>query len=452
LPAWIGGHTLAAPKGEPINDKQTRRRRRDPPVRSCPPRKEVHMILSRRDALIGGSALAASAGIGRRARADTPTVRIGVLTDLSGQYRDNSGPTTVLAARQAVEDFNPSAHGFAVEILSADHQQKPDVGAGIARHWFDRDQVDAVADVNNTAIALAVNNVVVAKNKALLISGAASADLTGKYCSPNAVHFAPDTWFDSHSTGGAILKDGGDSWYLIVADYTFGHALANDLTALVTKAGGKVLGSAPYPFPGTTDYSSFLLQAQASGAKVIGLCNTGGDMENCVKQAAEFNLMNQGIKVAALVGFITEVKSMGLETAQGLLISGIFYWDLNERTRAFTRRFLPKTPNNYPSDLHAACYASVTHYLKGVAALGPAKAASGLDAINWMKATPTDDDCFGHASIRADGRFITAGYLFRVKTPAQSKSAWDVFNVVSTTPADQAFRPMSEGGCSLIHS
>ncbi len=410
------------------------------------------MILSRRDALIGGSALAASAGIGRRARADTPTVRIGVLTDLSGQYRDNSGPTTVLAARQAVEDFNPSAHGFAVEILSADHQQKPDVGAGIARHWFDRDQVDAVADVNNTAIALAVNNVVVAKNKALLISGAASADLTGKYCSPNAVHFAPDTWFDSHSTGGAILKDGGDSWYLIVADYTFGHALANDLTALVTKAGGKVLGSAPYPFPGTTDYSSFLLQAQASGAKVIGLCNTGGDMENCVKQAAEFNLMNQGIKVAALVGFITEVKSMGLETAQGLLISGIFYWDLNERTRAFTRRFLPKTPNNYPSDLHAACYASVTHYLKGVAALGPAKAASGLDAINWMKATPTDDDCFGHASIRADGRFITAGYLFRVKTPAQSKSAWDVFNVVSTTPADQAFRPMSEGGCSLIHS
>ncbi len=410
------------------------------------------MILSRRDALIGGSALAASAGIGRRARADTPTVRIGVLTDLSGQYRDNSGPTTVLAARQAVEDFNPSAHGFAVEILSADHQQKPDVGAGIARQWFDRDQVDAVADVNNTAIALAVNNVVVAKNKALLISGAASADLTGKYCSPNAVHFAPDTWFDSHSTGGAILKDGGDSWYLIVADYTFGHALANDLTALVTKAGGKVLGSAPYPFPGTTDYSSFLLQAQASGAKVIGLCNTGGDMENCVKQAAEFNLMNQGIKVAALVGFITEVKSMGLETAQGLLISGIFYWDLNERTRAFTRRFLPKTPNNYPSDLHAACYASVTHYLKGVAALGPAKAASGLDAINWMKATPTDDDCFGHASIRADGRFITAGYLFRVKTPAQSKSAWDVFNVVSTTPADQAFRPMSEGGCSLIHS
>jgi branched-chain amino acid transport system substrate-binding protein len=411
------------------------------------------MILSRRDALIGGAAVAAASAAARRTCAQgTPTIRIGVLTDLSGQYRDNSGPTTVLAAKQAVEDFNPSSHGFNVEIVSADHQQKADVGSAVARQWFDRDGVDAIADVNNTAIALAVNTVVVEKNKALLISGAASADLTGKYCSPNAVHFAPDTWFDSHSTGGAILREGGDTWYLIVADYTFGHALAKDLTALVAGNGGKVLGSAPYPFPGTTDYSSFLLQAQSSGAKVVGLCNTGGDMENCVKQAAEFGLMKQGIKVAALVGFITEVKSMGLETAQGLMISGIFYWNLNDRTRAFTKRFLPKTPNNYPSDLHAACYAAVTHYLKGVAALGPAKAKAGIETINWMKANPTDDDCFGHASIRADGRFICPGYLFRVKTPAQSTGAWDVFEVVSTTPADKAFRPLSEGGCSLIHA
>jgi branched-chain amino acid transport system substrate-binding protein len=412
------------------------------------------MTLSRRNALVGGSSVAAlGLAASRRAAAQaTPTIRIGVLTDLSGQYRDNSGPTTVLAAKQAVEDFNPASHGFNVEILSSDHQQKPDVGAGIARQWFDRDQVDAIADVNNTAIALAVNGIVVEKNKALLISGAASADLTGKYCSPNAVHFAPDTWFDSHSTGGAILAQGGLSWYLIVADYTFGHALANDLTGLVTKGGGKVLGSAPYPFPGTSDYSSFLLQAQASGAKVIGLCNTGGDMENCVKQAAEFNLMNQGIKIAALVGFITEVKSMGLETAQGLLISGTFYWDLNDRTRAFTKRFLPKTPRNYPSDLHASCYAGVTHYLKAVAAMGPEKARAGLEAINWMKANPTDDDCFGQAAIRPDGRFICPGYLFQVKTPAQSKNEWDVFNVLSTTPADKAFRPMAEGGCSLVHT
>ena len=410
------------------------------------------MTISRRNALAGGTAAIALGAASERvwAQAGTPTIRIGVLTDLSGQYRDNSGPTTVLAAKQAVEDFKPN--GFNVEILASDHQQKPDVGSAIARQWFDRDQVDAIADVNNTAIALAVNRVVVEKNKALLISGAASADLTGKYCSPNAVHFAPDTWFDSHSTGGAILKGGGQSWYLIVADYTFGHALAHDLTDLVTKGGGKVLGSAPYPFPGTTDYSSFLLQAQASGAQVIGLCNTGGDMENCVKQAKEFSLMQQGMKVAALVGFITEVKSMGLETAQGLLISGIFYWNLNDRTRAFTKRFLAKTPNNYPSDLHAACYAAVTHYLKAVTALGPAKAKAGLAAIDWMKANPTDDDCFGNAAIRPDGRFICPGYLFQVKTPAQSKSEWDVFNVLSTTPADQAFRPMADGGCSLIHT
>jgi branched-chain amino acid transport system substrate-binding protein len=410
------------------------------------------MTISRRNALTGGTAAIAlgAASDPVWAQTETPTIRIGVLTDLSGQYRDNSGPTTVLAAKQAVEDFKPN--GFNVEILASDHQQKPDVGSAIARQWFDRDQVDAIADVNNTAIALAVNRVVVEKNKALLISGAASADLTGKYCSPNAVHFAPDTWFDSHSTGGAILKDGGRSWYLIVADYTFGHALAHDLTDLVTKGGGKVLGSAPYPFPGTTDFSSFLLQAQASGAQVIGLCNTGGDMENCVKQAKEFNLMQQGVKVAALVGFITEVKSMGLETAQGLLISGIFYWNLNDRTRAFTKRFLLKTPNNYPSDLHAACYAAVTHYLKAVAALGPAKAKAGLDAIDWMKANPTDDDCFGAAAIRPDGRFICPGYLFQVKAPAQSKSEWDVFNVLSTIPADKAFRPMAEGGCSLIHT
>jgi len=414
------------------------------------------MTISRRDALSG---VAAVAGLGSTvftsrkafAQAARPKYKIGVLTDLSGQYRDNSGPTTVLAARQAVEDFKPADHGFDVEIISADHQQKPDIASGVARQWFDRDGVDAIADLNNTAIALAASNIATEKNKTLLISGAASADLTGKYCSPNFVHWSPDTWFDSHSTGGAILHSGGTSWYLIVADYTFGHALANDLTNLVNKNGGKVLGSVPYPFPGTTDYSSFLLQAQSSGAKVIGLCNTGGDMENCVKQAAEFNLAQQGVKIAALVGFITEVKSMGLQTAQGLLLSGTFYWDLNDRTRAFTKRFLPKTPHNYPSDLHASCYSAVTHYLKTVAALGPDKARGGMDVIKQMKATPTDDDCFGQARIREDGRFICPGHLFEVKSPAESKSEWDVFKVVSTTPAEQAFRPMGEGACKLVH-
>ena len=417
------------------------------------------MNLSRRTAVLGGAVIASAVMPNGRAVAQArPMIRIGVLTDLSGQYRDNSGPTSVLAAKQAVEDFNPASHGFEVEILSADHQQKPDIGASIARQWFDRDGVDAVVDVNNTAIALAVNNVAVDKNKAVLISGAASADLTGKYCTANSIHFAPDTYMDAHSTGRAVLAGGGKDWFLIVADYTFGHALERDITALVTAGGGRVLGSAAYPFPGTTDYSSFLLAAQASGAKVIGLCNTGGDMENCVKQAREFSMGQQGIKVAALVGFITEVKSMGLETAEGLLLSETFYWDLNDRTRAFTKRFLPKSPNNYPTSLHAGAYAATLHYLKAVDAMGFAKGDAGKtqpggrEAIAMMKQMPTDDDCFGNNVIRSDGRFLCPTYLFRAKSPGQSKMPWDIFELVATTPGDKAFRPLSEGTCSLPHA
>ncbi len=407
------------------------------------------MNLSRRSALTLAGA-AATLSSNRASAQAAPSYRLGVLTDLSGQYRDNSGPTSVLAAQQAVEDFRPEQHGFKVEIISADHQQKPDVGASVARQWFDRAHVDAIFDVNNTAIALAAGNVAAEKDKALLITGAASADLTGKYCSDTAIHFAPDTYGDSHSTGGAVLKAGGDTWFLIVSDYTFGHALEREATQLITAGGGKVVGVVAYPFPGTTDFSSYLVQAQTSGAKVVGFCNTGGDMENCVKQAHEFGLAEQGVKIVALFGFITEVKSMGLDVGQGLLVSETFYWNLNDRTRAFTKRFLPKSPSNYPSSLHAACYAGVTHYLKAVVALGPDKARSGRAAVAQMKAMPTDDDCFGKASIRADGRFLCPTYLFRVKTPAQSKSPWDVYDLVSTTPGDQAFRPLAEGGCKLI--
>ena len=404
------------------------------------------MTLSRRTLI--AAAAATTLATARAQSGDT--IRIGVLTDLSGQYRDNSGPTSVLAAQQAVEDFKPEAHGFRVEILSADHQQKPDIGASTARQWFDRDGVDAVADVNNTAIALAVNNVAKEKNKAVLITGAASADLTGKYCTPNAIHFAPDTYGDSHSTGGAVLQAGGDSWFLIVSDYTFGHALESEATRLITSRGGTVLGAAAYPFPGTTDFSSYLLQAQASGAKVVGFCNTGGDMENCVKQAHEFGLA-RSMKIVSLFGFITEVKAMGLETAQGLLVSETFYWDMNERTRAFTTRFIRKSPTNYPSSLHAACYAGVTHYLKAVSELGAAKAkTSGVETIAAMKRNPTDDDCFGHASIRADGRFLCPVYLFRAKTPAASKGPWDVFDLVATTPGEEAFRPLADKACPMV--
>jgi branched-chain amino acid transport system substrate-binding protein len=406
------------------------------------------MTISRRILLAG----AAAATTVRSVRAqDANTIRIGVLTDLSGQYRDNSGPTSVLAAHQAVEDFKPEAHGFRVEILSADHQQKPDIGLTVARQWFDLGGVDAIADVNNTAIALAVNGVAKDKNKAVLITGAASADLTGKYCSANAIHFAPDTYGDAHSTGGAVLRSGGGSWFLIVSDYTFGHALEAETRKLVEAGGGKIVGSAAYPFPGTTDFSSFLLQAQSSGAKVVGFCNTGGDMESCVKQAHEFGLARSGIRIVSLFGFITEVKSMGLQTAEGLLVSETFYWDMNERTRAFTKRFVVKSPSNYPSSLHAACYAGVTHYLKAVAEMGIAKAkASGTDTIAAMKRMPTDDDCFGKASIREDGRFLCPVYLFRAKAPANSKGPWDVFDLVATTPGDKAFRPLSDKACPLV--
>ncbi len=386
----------------------------------------------------------------RLARAQArPVLRLGVLTDLSGQYRDNSGPTSVLAARQAVEDFGPAAHGFDVDVVAADHQQKPDVGGAIARRWFDTEAVDAVLDVNNSAIALAVRTRAIENDKALLITGAASNELTGKWCSDNAVHWAPDTFSVPHSTGGALLRKGGKTWFLMASDYVFGHSLQAEITAVVEQGGGRILGAIRYPFPGTTDFSSFLLQAQASGADVIGLCNTGGDMENAVKQAAEFGLSRSGKTVAAMFGFITEMKALGLETAQGLFMTEPFYWDLNDRTRAFTRRFLPKAGDNYPSSLHAGAYSAAMHYMKVAAAVGPARMRSGRAAIAAMKAMPTDDDCFGRASIRADGRFLCDMHLFQVKRPGDSKGPWDLYQPIGVTPGAEAFRPLSENACPL---
>ena len=402
------------------------------------------MPLNRRSLIAAAGALMAP-----RARAQSAALlRIGVLTDLSGQYRDNSGPTSVLAAQQAVEDFRPERHGFTVEILAADHQQKPDVGAAIARQWFDRDGVSAIADVNNTAIALAVRTQAIEKDRALLVSGAASADLTGKYCSPNMIHWAPDTWGDAHSTGEALLRAGRKTFFLIVADYIFGQTLEREVVSLVQAGGGTVLGSVRYPFPGTTDFSAYLVQAQSSGADVIAFCNTGGDMENTVKQAHEFGLARGGRAVAPMFGFMTEMKAVGLETGQGLFMTETFYWDLNDRTRAFTRRFLPKSPGNYPCSLHAGCYSTVLHYLKAVAA-GGATRTSGRAAIAAMKALPTDDDCFGAASIRADGRFLCDTHLFQVKSPTESTGPWDIYRLVSSSPGARAFRPLAEGGCTM---
>ena len=403
------------------------------------------MTLSRRS--FAGAA-AASALLPRIGHAQSPTLRIGVLNDQSGPYRDDGGPTSAICTRQAVAEFGDK--GFPVEVLVADHQNKPDVGAGIARRWFDQEGVDVIVDVPTSSVALAVNNVCREKNKIMLNSGAATTDLTGAQCSPNTVHWTYDTYMLARSTGGAMVKSGGDTWFFLTADYVFGHQLERDTTHFIQAAGGKVLGSASYPFPDTSDFSNLLVQAQSSGAKVLGLANSGTDTINCIKQAREFGLMRT-MKAAAMLMYNSNVHALGLEEAQGLLLTESYYWDLNDRTRAFNERVRPKTPNQWPNMVQAGCYAATLHYLKAVHDLGIATAkTNGAAVVARMKAMPTDDDCFGVGKIREDGRKIHPSYLFQAKSPAESKQPWDGLKLVATTPADEAFRPMSEGGCSLV--
>ena len=410
------------------------------------------MELSRRALLGTGAVTTLSTALPRltRAQGAANTIRIGVLTDMSGMYRDNTGPTAVACARQAAAEFGN--RGFTVEVIEADHQNRPDVGANLARQWFDQG-VDVVLDVPTSSVALAVNQVAREKNKVMLNSGAATSDLTGAQCSPNTIHWTYDTWMLARSNGGATVRAGGDTWFFITADYAFGHALERDTMNFVRQAGGRVLGNVRTPFPGTTDFSSFLVQAQASRAKVIGLANAGADTQTCVKQAAEFGLTRRGIKLASLLLFINDVHGLGLQTAQGLTCTETFYWDMNEQTRAFTRRIVARTPNNYPNMIHAGCYSATLHYLKAVAEIGvPAAKASGVEAVNRMKAMPTEDDAFGRGSVRADGRRIIPCFLFEVKAPAESRGPWDYLKLVQTTPAEEAFRPMAEGGCALVRS
>jgi branched-chain amino acid transport system substrate-binding protein len=388
-----------------------------------------------------------------RAQKAAATIRIGLLTDLSGSTKDTSGPVSVACVRQALDEARAAAPGLDVELLTADHQQKPDVGTAIVRAWFDRDGVDAVVGVNNSAIALPVNRIVEDKDRVHLNTGAVSADLTGPACSRNLVHWTYDTWEMAHSTGGAVVREGGDTWFFITADYAFGHALQRDTSQFVAAAGGKVLGAALYPFPGTTDFSSYLLQAQASGAKVVGLANSSSDFVNSVKQAHEFGLTQGGTRLAGLTVFINDVRALGLGVAQGLALTETFYWDLDDRTRAFTRRVLPKTAGLYPNQEQAGDYAATLHYLKTVAAIGAGRAkASGRETVAAMKRMPTDDDCFGLGSIREDGRALHPAYLFQVKAPAESGGPWDCYKLLATTPADQAFRPLSEGHCPFIRA
>jgi branched-chain amino acid transport system substrate-binding protein len=405
------------------------------------------MRLTRRE-LIGSAATLAAATPLARARAQMPTLKIGVLTDLSGPYKDLGGPISTICAQLAVADFGAGGKGLNVEIVQADHQNKADVGAEVARQWFDRDGVDVLMDVPNSGVSLAVAGVAKEKNKVFLADGPATSNLTGAKCNANTIHWVYDTWMLAHSTGGALVKSGGDSWYFITADYEFGKALQRDTTGFVTAAGGKVLGASQYPFPGTTDFSSYLLQAQSSGAKVIGLANAGLDTVNSIKQAKEFGITQT---LAGLLVFVSDVHALGLETAQGLVISETFYWDLNDRTRAFSDRLWAKAPNRRATMDQAGVYSSLLHYLKAASDMGVAQAkASGAAAVERMKAMPTDDDCFGAGRIREDGRKIHPCYLFQVKKPSESKGAWDYYRLLATVPADEAFRSTKDGGCPMV--
>jgi len=389
-------------------------------------------------------ALAGTVGMAQGQVSDG-VIKIGVLSDMSSLYTDLAGAGSIVAAKMAVEDSGIEKRGYKVEIVSADHQNKADVGSNIARQWYDVDKVDMIVDVPNSGVALAVNQITKDKGKAFLAVGPGTSDLTGKACSPNTVHWSYDTWMLANGTGTAITKQGGDTWFFIAADYAFGAALERDTTAAVLRNGGKVVGGVKVPL-NTQDFSSFLLQAQASKAKIIGLANAGGDTTNSIKQAAEFGIVKGGQKLAGLLVFLTDIHSLGLQTAQGLTFTETFYWDMNDQTRAFAKRFAPLDKGIYPTMVHAGVYAAVLHYLKAVEAL---KSDDGTKVIAKMKELQTDDPLFGKGTIRVDGRKIHPAYLVQVKTPAESKAPWDYYKIVATIPADQAFRPLTDGDCPL---
>ncbi len=405
------------------------------------------MDTSRRTLLQAGVGAALGGLPWRSAKAQAAnTIRIALLCDFSGTYRDVTGPTELACIRQAAAEFGN--RGFKVEVLFADNQNRPDVGSNVTRQWFDREGVDAVVDGGASSVALAVNDVVREKNKVFLNTSSATSDLTGSKCSPNTVHWTYDTWMLAKSTGGAMVRAGGDSWFFVTADYAFGHALERDTSAFVRNAGGRVLGSVRTPFPGTSDFSSFLVQAQSSRAKVVGLANAGQDTTNCVKQAAEFGLTRRGTKIAALLMFIDDVHGLGLQTAQGLVLTEAFYWDLNDGTRTFARRFAERHNGRMPTSLQANAYAAVLHYLKAVDAQGGS--TDGRAVVARMKATPTEDPLFGRGSIRADGRRLSPVYVFQVKAPGESTGRYDVYRLLREVPLEEAYRPLEQGGCPLV--
>ena len=383
------------------------------------------------------------------ASAQQINVKIGVLSDMSSLYSDVGGPGSVVAAKLAIADFTKANPNVKVEMVSGDHQNKPDVGSQIANQWYDVQKVDMIVDVPNSGVALAVSQVTAQKNKVFLVSGAGASDITGPKCNANTIHWTYDTWMLANGTGTAVVKTGGNTWFFLTADYAFGLALERDTTAAVEKAGGKVLGKVRHPL-NTNDFSSFLLQAQASKAKVIGLANAGGDTINAIKQGAEFGIVKGGQKFAGLLVFVSDVNALGLQTAQGLTLTETWYWDMTDANRAWTKRWQAErnAPGKFPTMVQAGVYSAITHYLKAVVALK--SAADGKAVVAEMKKLPTDDPLFGKGTIRADGRKIHPAYLFEVKKPEESKGPYDYYKLRATIPADQAFRPLSESECPLV--
>jgi branched-chain amino acid transport system substrate-binding protein len=397
------------------------------------------------------AALFAFAGVGlaTSALAQDKTAKIGVLNDMSSLYADIGGPNSAVAVNMAVEDSGLTAKGWKIDVLSGDHQNKPDIGTNMARQWIDVDKLDAVVDTPTSSVALAVSNLVKEKNAILINSGGASADITGKACTPNTLSVTYDTYMLAKGTGKALTKAGGDTWFFLTSDYAFGHALERDTAAVVIANGGKVLGGVKHPL-NTSDFSSFLLQAQSSKAKVVGLANAGGDTTNAIKQASEFGIVAGGQKLAALLLFITDVHSLGLKTAQGLTFTESFYWDMNDQTREWSKRFQKQSPKGtMPSMTVAGLYSGVLHYLKTLEAMG-GNPHDGAKVVAKMKELPTDDVLFGKGTIRADGRKMLPAYLFEVKKPAESKYPWDYYKLVATIPAEEVARPLSESECPLV--
>jgi branched-chain amino acid transport system substrate-binding protein len=399
---------------------------------------------------LGLAALAAALTVSSAHAQQQINVKVGVLTDMSSLYADATGPGAVAAAKLAAADFAKEHPNVKVDIVVGDHQNKPDVGSNIANQWLDVDKVDAILDVPNSGVALAISQIVSQKNKVFVASGPATSDLTGPKCNANTVHWTYDTWMLANGTGKAVVKTGGDTWFFLTSDYAFGHALERDTMAVVKANGGKVLGAVRHPI-NTSDFSSFLLQAQASKAKIIGLANAGGDTINSIKQGAEFGIVKGGQKFAGLLVFTSDVNALGLQTAQGLVLTETWYWDLNDPSRAWLKRWQKErgATDKWPTMNQAGVYAGLLHYLKARLALG-ANGSDGKAAVAQMKKMPTDDPLFGKGVVRVDGRVTHPAYLFEVKTPAESKYPGDFYKLRATIPADEAFRPLKEGGCPLV--